>query len=278
MGDDRSNVWPILIIALAVLAAGVWKLAPVVRAWIPPAAIDALRASAERCFSREAAEAPVPTADAEAPAPTPIAPASPQSATWGVLCRETTVKALKGRKPIGVVKGGRFFQIDRRTGIDGETVFVGNFTPQSMDELVFIPEEALFCLTGSPDDLTAEQRAGLRPYFELEGEVAKIADKYMLDVAARSPFAKDAAAALKQLRKLQKTAPPSSFATDDERHAAFYEISSLRLKVQELNRRHKEWKDQHAAEFPDPEKDPAVQDIRRRQRAYRPAIRSLLGE
>lgn len=278
--EPRSNFWPIFIIVLAVLTAGIWKLAPIVSSWIPQSAIESIRDSARRNLWRTT-ETPSPanvspSSDDLRPS-VAVEPCSPSTATWGVLRRVATVKALEGRKALGTVKGGRFFQIARRTGIDGETVFVGNFTPQAIDEVVYVPEDAVFCFTGSPDDLTDEQRADLRLYFELEGEITAISDKYMRNAAERSPYAKDAAAALRQLRHLQKTAQPKSFDTDDERRTAFYEISSLKLKVQELNLRHKEWKEQHAAELPDPEKDPAVLDLRRRQQALKAPIKSLLG-
>lgn len=278
--EPRSNFWPIFIIVLAVLTAGIWKLAPIVSSWIPQSAIESIRDSARRNLWRTTdAPSPAnvsPSSDDLRPS-VAVEPCSPSTATWGVLRRVVTVKALEGRKALGTVKGGRFFQIARRTGIDGETVFVGNFTPQAMDEVVYVPDDAVFCFTGSPDDLTDEQRADLRLYFELEGEITAISDKYMRNAAERSPYAKDAAAALRQLRHLQKTAQPKSFDTDDERRTAFYEISSLKLKVQELNLRHKEWKEQHAAELPDPEKDPAVLDLRRRQQALKAPIKSLLG-
>lgn len=278
--EQKSNFWPIFIIVLAVLTAGIWKLAPIVYSWIPQSAIESIRASADRNF-RRTTDTPSPAVASQTTNdlhPTvSIEPCSPSSATWGILHRVTTVRALEGRRTLGTVKGGRFFQIARRTGIEGETVFVGNFTPQAMDEVVYVPEDAVSCFTGSPDDLSDGQRAALRPYFELEGEIAQITDKYMLDAAERSPYAKEAAEALKKLRHLQKTAQPKSFDTDDERRTAFYEISSLQLKVKELNLRHKEWKEQHASEFPDPEKDPVVIDLRRRQQALRAPIQSLLN-
>lgn len=282
--EQKSYFWPVSIIVLAVLTAGLWKLAPIVYSWIPRSAIESIRDSANRNF-RRTAEAPssaavsqVPGSSDLQPTTTKVEPCSPSSsAAWGVLRRVTPVKTLEGRKALGTVKGGRFFQIARRTGIDGETVFVGNFTPQAMDEVVYVPEGAVYCFTGSPDDLAEEQLANLRPYFELEGEIAAISDKYMREAAERSPYAKEAAEALKKLRHLQKTAQPKSFDTDDERRTAFYEISSLQLKVKELNLRHKEWKEQHATELPDPEKDPAVLDLRKRQQALKAPIQSLLG-
>ena len=280
--EQKSNFWPIFIIVLAALTAGVWKLATIVDSWIPRSAIESIRDSANRNF-RRTTETPSSAVVSQTPNTTDlqptvtVEPCTPSSAAWGVLRRTTAVRALEGRKTLGTVKGGRFFKIARRAGIDGETVFVGNFTPHAMDEVVYVPEDAVFCFTGSPDDLTDNQRANLRPYFELEGEIARISNKYLRETAERSPYAKEAAEALKKLRHLQKTAQPRTFDTDDERRTAFYEISSLKLKVQELNLRHKEWKEQHAAELPDPEKDPAVRELRKRQQALRDSILPLLG-
>ncbi len=285
MGNDRSNAWPILIIVLAVVTAGVWKLAPIVYSWIPPSVLETIRKDAARTYLNRTSAPTGPVSDSNDSTnddnliPTPAAtvePCSPKVATWGVLRRETTVKAVKGRRTLGTVKGGRFFVIGRRTGIDGETVFVGNFTPQAMDEAVYIPQENLACFTESPDDLTTEQRASLRSYFELEGDVAKISDKYLHIVAERSPYAKEAATALKQLRKLQLAARTRKYETEDDRQTATYELASQQLKVSELNQRHKEWKARHAAELPDPEKDPEIISIRRRQKAFIGPIQRLL--
>ena len=54
-----------------------------------------------------------------------------------------------------------------------------------------------------------------------------------------------------------------------------YEISRLRVKVQELNQKHKEWKAEHAAELPVPEENPAYLEIINRRRRYAEAIPGL---
>ncbi len=286
MGSDRSNAWPILIIVLSVVVAGVWKFAPIVYSWIPPSVFETIRRDAARTYLNRTSTPAEPASDSVdstnddnlIPTPTTtVEPCSPKIAAWGVLRRETTVKAVKGRKPLGTVKGGRFFVVGRRTGIDGETVVVGNFTPQAMDEAVYVPLDALACFTESPDDLTTEQRASLRSYFELEGEAAKISEKYLQVVAERSPYAKEAAKALKELRKLQLAARTRKFESEDDRQTAVYELSSQQLKVTELNQRHKEWKARHADELPDPEKDPEIISIRQRQQAFKAPIQHLLN-
>ena len=55
-----------------------------------------------------------------------------------------------------------------------------------------------------------------------------------------------------------------------------YEISQLRIKAHDLNQKHREWKEEHAAELPDPEKDPAYLEIIERRRRYAEAIPGLL--
>ncbi len=286
MGSERSNAWPILVIVLSVVIAGVWKLAPIVYSKIPPSVLESIRRDAARSYLNrtptpaESASGSVDSTSADNLIPTPanaVEPCSPKIATWGVLRRETTVKAVKGRRTLGTVKGGRFFVVGRRTGIDGETVFVGNFTPQAMDEAVYVPQDALVYFTESPDDLTGEQRACLRSYFELEGEVAKISEKHLQVVAERSPYAKEAAKALRELRKLQLAARTRKFESEDDRQTTVYELSSRQLKVSELNQRHKEWKARHASELPDPEKDPEIISIRQRQQAFKGPIQHLLG-
>lgn len=58
MGDDRSYAWPMLVIVAALLAAAIWKCAPVVASWIPPEAIASIRESANRYFGRTTDEPP----------------------------------------------------------------------------------------------------------------------------------------------------------------------------------------------------------------------------
>ena len=50
--EQKSNFWPIFIIVLAALTAGVWKLAPIVYSWIPRSAIESIRDSANRNLRR----------------------------------------------------------------------------------------------------------------------------------------------------------------------------------------------------------------------------------
>ncbi len=190
MESDRSYAWPIIIIVLAVVTAGVWKLAPVVYSWIPEPARVSLRDSARRCFG-----------------------------SW-------------------------------RDASDAEA---GSFNALETTD-------------------ADEQDANLQAYLDLEEKIQAIVARHQRRVAEQSPYAQKAADALNALRRLQRSARTRTYESDDERRQVAYELSNLQLKVAELNQRHREWKARHAAEFPDPEKDPEVMALRRRQQALKAPI------
>ena len=87
---------------------------------------------------------------------------------------------------------------------------------------------------------------------------------------------REAAAALRQLRAREKAAMTMKTADADTLRKVTYEISQLRDKVQELNQKHRDWKAEHAAELPDPEKDPVYLEIIRRRQNYAGPIQDLL--
>lgn len=194
MADDKSYAWPMIIIGLALTTAGVWKLTPVVYAYIPNEAKSSLRKSFDRLVANQ----------------------------W----------SMGNGKAIGVNENER----------DNNT---------------------------STNELTTQQYADHEQYNKLEAEAAAIIEKYNLEIARRSPYGREAADALKKLRKLRQEIHTRKYESFDDRRAATYELSSLQLKVTELNLRHKEWKARNASSIPDPEKDPALIEIRRRQQLIR---------
>ena len=97
----------------------------------------------------------------------------------------------------------------------------------------------------------------------------------MGESAKKSPYLQGAADALRELRAREKEAKKLRNADADTLRKTTYEISQLRVKVQELNQKHKEWKAEHAAELPDPEKDPAYLKIINRRRQYAGPIPGL---
>ena len=195
--------------------------------------------------------------------------------SWCVLKQVTPIESLEG-KALGTVKGGRFFVIERRFSDDhGVMMLVGNFTPKKLDEPVQLAASQVVGYTGKPTDLSEEESNALREYFELNGSAEEYKAKLQADASTRSPYFKPAVDALATLRARARQIEERTKASDANRKAT-YELSQLKMKVQELNRKHKEWKEQHASEFPKPENDPVYQGFRTRMRDYAKIVAELV--
>lgn len=200
--------------------------------------------------------------------------ADAQTASWGVLNQITTVTGLDGEEK-GAVAGGRFFLIESREQSERGLVLVGNFTPTPMAEPVRVPAMNLYCFSGKPDSLSQRQRDCLRKYYELRGEAMAIKSKLLRENALRSPYGKQAAAAMRAFKEKAAEVERMKNADGEANRKATYELSQLRVKMQELTQKHKDWKKAHAAELPDPEKNPAYQAKLQEARAYSAPIAGL---
>ena len=228
-----------------------------------------------------ATSASAPVGGASAPVGGASAPAvrrtDPARAKWGVLTRITAVETLDG-KPFGNVAGGRFLKITETVTDAAGAKVVGTFLQQKkILHPVRVPAENVLCLTGEPGLLSSNQLANLRAYYELAGEAEK-AKKDILDKArASAPYLQEAARALKDLRAKEETAKRLKESADaDALRKLTYVISQLRVKVQELNQKYKEWKSTHNVALPDPEKDPAYRAIIKRRERYAEALKGLV--
>ena len=204
-----------------------------------------------------------------------VRPVDLKDATWGVLKRVTPVEELDG-KPIGNAPSGRFFMIKETVSATNGLKVAGTFISQKITRTVRIPADNIYCFSGTPDLLPTNQLASLGKYYQLAGEAEALRSK-LQQGASSSPYLQDAAAALRQLRSLEKTAAERKSTADaDTLRKITYEVSRLRVKVQELNQKHKDWKAKHASQQPDPEKDPAHVKILRQLEKCAEPIRDLL--
>lgn len=203
-----------------------------------------------------------------------IMQADAQTASWGVLNQNTTVTGLDGEEK-GVVAGGRFFLIESREQGARGLVLVGNFTPKPMAEPVRVPAMNLYCFSGKPESLSSHQRDCLRKYYELRGEAMAIKAKLLRENALRSPYGRLAANAMRAFKAKAAEVERMKDADGEANRKATYELSQLRVKMQELTQKHKDWKKAHAAELPDPEKNPAYQAKLEEARAYSAPIAGL---
>lgn len=206
------------------------------------------------------------------PAQKGVRAVSQMDADWAVLRQTTRVERLDGT-PLGSVKGGRFFVIERRFNSDDGLMLIGNFTPKKLDAPVQIPALCVYGFTGSPDRLSACQRECLKRYYELRGAAVERSAELAASAAKGSPYLKPAADALREFRARAKRAEKAG--DTDVGRKATYELSALRAKVQELNRKHREWKERHAGDMADPEKDAAYVKIIEEQKRFAAPIAGL---
>ena len=151
----------------------------------------------------------------------------------------------------------------------------GTFIPKTKSQTVRIPVDKISCFSGVPGFLSTNQQTCLRKYYELTGEAEALKAKLMREAAKKSPYLQDAADALRELRAKEKSVEKMRSADADTLRKTTYEISQLRVKVQELNQKHKEWKAEHAAEMPNPTDDPAYREILEKRRRYAGPIPGL---
>ena len=291
--------WPIYVAVASVSCALVWRFAPALGARLPPevrARICNAVDSTTTAFSGEAVEQKTDTADAVAassdppvtnvtkrvpldpnrpPAQRGVRPVDSIDAAWGVLTGITPVEDLDG-KVVAKLPGGRFFMIKKTISTQSGPMLIGRFLPQKRPGDIRVSIGNVSCFSGLPSYLSTNQQNCLRMYYQLTGEAEKLKARLMLDAAKGSPYLKAAADALHELEEKEKSVEKLKKADADTQRKATYELSQLRTKVEELNQKHKEWKEEHAAELPDPEKDPAYIELLRQREKYREPIKDLL--
>jgi len=279
-----KNNGSVFVIVAALSASLTWVFAPKLGAHLPKTVRSSIVRTVRSITGKPAPAAvarPVPTAVPEMVVSTPQDPAEklddlpsrkgivqcdPEKATWGVLFRNTTAEGLDGEM-LGTVKGGRFFVIERRF-TEGGLKLVGNFTPRRLPRRVVLPAAHVYCFTGSPSDLSEHQRKCLRMYYELLAEAEVRKERILKAASDKSPYFKDAADALTAFRRKASEAEKLSSKDTEANRKATYELAQLRIKVQELNEKHKTWKAEHAAEFPTPETDEEYQKLLRAAKSY----------
>ncbi len=304
-----KSFWPIYIAVASISCALVWRFAPVLGECLPTGVRDRICAAVDSVtgwFTRneKSAEegaaaqndyiyleesssnavgplAPAPAAAAAArdndsgPKRRGVFPVDATHANWGVVNRITTVEELNG-KSIGTVPGGSFFIVKKAVPTPDGLKITGTFVSKKLTRPVRVLAENLSCYSGRPSFLSTNQQACLRMYYKLTGEAEARKEKMQRSAADKSPYLREAAAALRQLRAREKTAMTMKTTDADTLRKVTYEISQLRSKVQELNQKHRDWKTEHAAELPDPEKDPVYLEILRRRQNYAAPIQDLL--
>lgn len=217
-----------------------------------------------------------PAPDDVPPARLGIAPTTPMDGDWCVLKQVTQIEKLDGT-PLGTVKGGRMFLVERRFNSDDGLMLIGNFTPKPLSEPVQLAARNVVAFTGRPEKLSENQRNSLRKYYELRGQAEERRAELALADARKSPYLAAAVAALKELREKSEAAEKNARNAEAKRQAT-YDLATLRAKVQELNKKHRDWKAQHAAQQVDPDQDALYRELVNARRPYAAAIPGLVCE
>lgn len=217
-----------------------------------------------------------PASDDVPPVRLGIVPTTPMDGDWCVLKQVTQIEKLDGT-PLGTVKGGRVFLVERRFNSDDGLMLIGNFTPKPLSEPVQLAARNVVAFTGRPEKLSENQRNSLRKYYELRGQAEERWAELTLAAARKSPYLAAAAAALKELREKSEAAEKNARNAEAKRQAT-YDLAALRAKVQDLNKKHRDWKAQHAAQQVDPDQDPLYRELVNARRPYAAAIPGLAYE
>ncbi len=196
-----------------------------------------------------------------------VSPAIPGKASWGVTFRTPTPESPDG-KALETVPGGRFFKIERSEKSGKDVILVGKFDPEPPSGAVRVSSEYLRCFTGRPESLSRRQRDSLRSYYTLRGAAEDRRRAVMRETTLRSPFANAAAAAVAEFKAKAREVERMSDKAGEAGRAAHYDLAQLRSKVQDLNAKHKAWKQAHAAELPDPDKDPQYLKLLEKAKAF----------
>ena len=278
--------WLTFIVVASVSGALVWHFAPTLGERLPPEvrrqicrAVDATLAQFTRLAQFTGKDHPSGAAarqdDAGAqPRVRPVDLAEPDAA-WGVLNCITPVEELDG-KPIGNVAGGKIFLIKETISTPDGLKVTGTFDSTNLTRTVRIPAKNLSSFSGQPTDLSDDQRTSLSMYYQLTGEAEARKAKVKLKALEKNPYLQNLNKAVEQLRAREAAAKKLNTTDLDAQRKMTYEISQLRTQVHEISQKHKDWVVQHAAELPDPEKDPAYLEILRKRDACVEPIKDLL--
>ncbi len=288
-----KHFWPIYIAVASISCAAAWQFAPALGKRLPPEVRRSIRNAVETTTARFAGDKdrhkdvppdPVaasyapparPVQDDRTPAQRGVRPVDAIHASWGVLTRITPVEDLDG-KVVAKLRGGRFFKIEKSISTPSGPMLIGRFLPQKRPGDLRVSIGNVNCLSGFPSYLSTNQQDCLRMFYQLTGDAEELKEKLMLDAVKGSPYLEAATEALDELLKMEKAVEKLKKADADTRRKATYDLSQLRMKVHELNQKHKDWKEEHAAELPNPEKDPAYIELLRQREKYRAPIKDLL--
>jgi hypothetical protein len=171
-------------------------------------------------------------------------------AKWAVLQETTPVETLSG-EVMGNAPAGSIFFVEKRISTDSDTIYEGRFNSTKMTKTVRIKSGYVVPFSGDYNKLSEKRKTALKKYYELSGKAEERKKEVLKNNLSKSPYLAKAAELLRKYNTAIKRLEGMKNASEDFRREATYKLSQLKDKIQQLNQKHKEWKESHSAELND---------------------------
>ena len=181
-------------------------------------------------------------------------------AKWAVLQASTPVIKLNG-DIMGNAPAGSVFFVEKRIPNASGMIYEGRFNSKKMTKTVRIDAKYVIPFSGDYNKLSDHHKETLKKYYELNGKAEERKAEVLKENLSKSPYLAKAAAALKKYNTASKRFKEIKNMPEDFRRKATYKLTQLKDQVQELNQKHKEWKEQHQSELNDYINDPKYIEI-----------------
>jgi hypothetical protein len=305
--------WSIYLVMAVAGTAGVYVAAPLARPYIPDF-LKILHRAEQRTETAESPPPLVlkinraPPAERQSPAdaPAPDAPSSRSAAAdemppalhgiylvqrgekagWGVTRQQASYYMLDGARA-GTVDGGALLDFQgSHSSSKGNMVECRLHAAGIPAKPLLVSAADVHLFTGDYRKLSANQLADLKAYYALSGKIAQRKKELLQISAQKNPFFEtyqakykilmahvDKAKALTTQR--DKAIESERLRIEDKLREMKVSENRLRQEYQDFHQRFKTWKEQHAGEIPQPEKDPSIQQWTRQRAALAPRVPGL---
>ncbi len=285
--------WPLYLFAAVVGTVGVYYIAPIARPYVPEFLKLQLHAEQEE-GSRSAADLPAIEQpflqESTTTAPTSTTRPAPKSdeddelppilngihlaqksdkREWGITHQAANYYAANGTR-LGAIEAGTLVQYcGTQASSKGAMVECLLKSTNVAVDPVLISAADLYIFTGDYRKLSTRQLTDLKTYYALSGKIAQRKKELLQISASRNPYFQEYQARHKQLmdhiekakvlaKERDKTTSGNHIEIEDQLRSMKHQESQLNRHYQEIHEKFRAWKDAHAAELPQPDKDSAI--------------------
>lgn len=286
--------WPIYLVSALVGTAGVYFVAPFARPYVPelfrlptkaaqPSARPAsVPVTVPARVPDEAGESVRQPADAATRADNTSSEEMPPALNsiylaqrgekpgWGVTHQRTVFYTLEGVRA-GSVEGGVLLDFrGTHSSSKGGMVECVLYEHGSPSAPLLVGVKDVFLFTGSFTKLSARQREAVQTYYALSGKIANRKTELLQASAVKNPFFDTYQSAHKALmahidraqtlvkQREQTTAEQDKVRLADELREMKVMETRLRAEYDAIHLKFRKWKQEHAAEIAQPERDPSI--------------------